>query len=182
MKKRIILISLIILLSSCGMLSEIDKKNTTNKITKNKKVNEKCWSNELLWLNKSLKFKMCLPNDYIWYDAYWRNLGTLNKKYNSFIVDYKWKKINSDESVYTIGLSWGWYRNDWYFSKIYFNWCYWNKWKKYLLWKLEVFDCIDEDTKKYKSTEFNFKDDIFFSFDKNNKEHIKIINSIKEIQ
>jgi hypothetical protein len=165
------------------MLSEIDKKNTTDKIKKDKEVIEKCWKNELLWLNKNLKFKMCLPNDYIWYDAYWHNLGSINKKHNTFlIIDNKWKKINSDESVYNIGLPWGWYRNDWYFSEIYFNWCFWKKSKKYLLWKLKVFDCLKSETDEYKSTIFiaiihNKK--VNFNFNKNNKEHIKIINSIK---
>jgi uncharacterized lipoprotein len=42
MKKIIILINLIIILSSCSMLSEIDKKNTTDKIKKDKEVIEKC--------------------------------------------------------------------------------------------------------------------------------------------
>jgi len=183
MKKIIILINLIILLSSCSVLNKIDETDTTDK---NKELIKECWKNESLWINKTLKFKMCLPNDYIWYDAYWHNLGNINKKHNTFlIIDNKWKKINSDESIYNIWLPWGWYRNDWYFSEIYFNWCYSKKWKKYSLLNISVEDCFDSDTNEYKTTIFTFnynKKINYISFNKNNKEHIKIIKSIRKIK
>jgi len=149
-----------------------------NNINEQKNIDNKkieCDSSMNLWKNKFYNFSMCLPSDYLWYGAYWHSIN-FDKKLNTFVViDNEWKQYIDDSDI-TIGRN-----KDSRSNRISLYWCFWKKSKKYLLWKLEVFDCIDEDTKKYKSTEFNFKDDIFFSFDKNNNEHIKIINSIKPL-
>ena len=112
-----------------------------------------------LWISKTHNYSLCTPYNYFWSDAYWHSNDS----------------VNFDDWLYKVWLF------DSFDSDFYFESCFWKKWKKYLLWKVKVLDCFDKDTKKYKNSEFKLKGNIYFTFNKNNKEHIKIINSIKTL-
>ncbi|MDQ7009491.1 MAG: hypothetical protein Q9M94_04345 [Candidatus Gracilibacteria bacterium] len=169
MKKAI----LAFLVFSIFFLIGCEKYIKEQKSIDNKKV--ECDSSMNLWKNKTYNFSMCLPSDYLGYGAYGHSMD-FNKKLNTFIVIDNEGKQYIGESDVTIGSIGG--------DRISFYSCSGKKGKKYLLGKLEVFDCLKSETDKYKSTIFiatihNKK--VNFNFNKNNKEHIKIINSIKPL-